>query len=160
MKTIQFIRMMTVALVALLFGASPSWAWDYEIWGTDEGGGTFNFRSENYFTNGYYAHNLYNFKTNKNFDYTNGQLCWEYTFRFCPEMIHPENIMAEGDILLMMTDGSSVSLGSWKKARNNSITFSRDGYVVYGSTCKPTLSDDKRFVTVQIFPDFRIINCS
>ncbi len=160
MKTKQLIRVMAVALVALLVGASPTWAWGYEDWDYDDGGGTFNFRSENYYTNGYYAYNLYYFKTNKSFDYVNGQLFWEYTFRFCPEKIYPENIMAEGEILLMRADGSMVSLGSWKKARNNSVSFYRDGYVTFGSTCKPTLSDDYRYLTIQVYPDVYISRCT
>ena len=67
MKTKQLIRVMAVALVALLVGASPTWAWGYEDWDYDDGGGTFNFRSENYYTNGYYAYNLYYYRQNLKF---------------------------------------------------------------------------------------------
>ena len=82
MKTIQLYRMMASVLVALLAGSSPSWAWGYDDWNFDDGGGSYTFHSENSsYGDGRYASNVCSFRTVKTFNFANDQFAWEYALR-------------------------------------------------------------------------------
>ena len=118
MKTNQLIRMMAVVLVALLAGTSPTWAWGYEDWNFDEGGGRYYFRSENHYYNDWNAGAVDAFRTQSTFSFADDRFAWEFEFRVLNPNIYIYNVALEGEVFVVTRDDVSHKMGTWKKTQS------------------------------------------
>ena len=118
MKANRLTKMMAMVLIALLAGASPSWAWGYVDWDFDEGGGRYYFRSENHYYNDWNAGAVDAFRTQSTFSFADDRFAWEFEFRVLNPNIYIYNVALEGEVFVVTRDDVSHKMGTWKKTQS------------------------------------------
>ena len=151
MKTRQFIRQLAVTLVVLMAGASPTWAWSYQVEPSDEGGGTYVFRSENFSYGGFYAANLHSFSTVNTLSFEKERVFWEFKFRILNSAIYLSNATFEGTVSVVDEDGTTRQLGKWTKKPNGNIARSvTDTFL--GAFSITSAEDDAHWANLKCYP--------
>ena len=153
MRTRQFIRQLAVTLMVLMAGVSPSWAWSYEKEFSDEGGGTYVFRSENSSYGGadFYPWNLLSFSTVNTLSFEEERVFWEFKFRILNPAIHQSNATFEGTVSVVDKDGSTRQLGTWTKKPNVNIAGTATSTFT-GSFSITSAADDAHWANLKYYP--------
>lgn len=122
----RFIATLTLMLLLLTAGGSQAWAntsWDKT--NTDEGGGTYKYKGEAYYSLSSAAENQGYLKTAKRFDTDQDQFYWDFEVR--AYMYYGYNNAGfgiytsfDGEIYLVTGDNVSHLVGTWKSDREDS----------------------------------------
>ena len=141
-------------LMMLTAGTSAAWAWATNTTYNDEGTGSYIFRSDNASYGGFYAHNLYSFKTEKTLNFEDEQVSWDFNFRILNQNIYLYNVAFEGSICVIDKDGASHELGTWTKSKSSSSTISyKITNTFYATFTLTSATDDAHRANLKLYPD-------